>query len=102
MSKDEEIRKLEETIERYEKMKKSYSDDLDKIEAKIDYLIKVNNLLPSSSRVRSLIDTQMSIISGFRGICEYLDVTKERLEAAKNDPNYDHETWCSSKAKKNG
>ena len=98
---DEQIKSLEETVARYEKMKADYSENLDKIEARIDHLLKVDHLLPSCSRVRSLIDMQISTTSGLRGTCEYLDVMKERLEAAKNDPNYDHETWRSHKAKKN-
>ena len=98
---DDQIKQLEDTVARYEKMKSEYSDNLTKIETRIDHLIKNERLLPSSPKIRTLIDMQMSTTSGFRGICEYLDVTKERLEAAKNDPNYDHETWRSSKAKKN-
>lgn len=98
---DEQIKNLKETVARYEKMKSDYSDSLTRIEARIDYLLKVKKLLPSSPRVKSLVDAQMSTIFGFRNVCEYLNAIKERLEAAENDPNYDHETWCSGKTKKN-
>ena len=101
MTREEHIKNLEETVARYEKMKEQYSESLDVLEKRIDQLVKVEHFLPSSPRVKSLIDSQISTAMGLRGIYEYLNVTQERLEAAKNDPNYDHETWRSHKAKKN-
>lgn len=101
MTKEECIASLEETVAKYEKMKAQYSADLDKVEARIDYLLNEEHMMPSSPRVRALMDIQMSSTAGLRGVCDYLNVITERLEDAKNDPNYDHETWRSSKAKKN-
>lgn len=93
------VNNIETKVAEYEKMKNDYSDQMTAIENKLDYLLDEEGISPRSARIAHLESALSNMCSGYGGIVNHLEALKERLEDAKNDPNYDHENWYSSKAK---
>lgn len=84
MDREETIKFLEEKLTVYEDMRDSYISQMDSLNLKM-------SCIPEGLHKRDLTKTYENQAEGLRGIISYITALKERLEAIKNDPNYDDE-----------
>lgn len=84
MDREEKIKFLEDKIATYEAMRDSYIVEMDSIKLSMD-------CRPCGFRKDNLLRAYDTQSEGLRGIISYIDALKKRLEALKNDPNYDDE-----------
>ena len=83
-NKEETIQFLEDKLATYEKMKDSYVSQMDLIN------LKLSNMHEGVHK-DNLYRTYEYQAEGLRGIVSYIETLNKRLEAIKNDPDYDDE-----------
>lgn len=84
---NEFIKIIDKSIERYESLKISYTNQMTGIQNKINHLIKQEGYVYSNERIVRLLTAYDNNAEGLLGVCEYLKALYERKEAIKNDPD---------------
>lgn len=84
MGREENIQSLENTLATYEKMRDSYITEMNSIKLSLE-------CMPCGIKKENLLYAYDNQAEGLRGIISYINALKEKLEAIKNDPNYDDE-----------
>lgn len=84
---NEFVANIEKTIAAYEKMKQEYSDQMNNIKSRIDYLIENEHYSYSSVKISHLTNDYDNMAAGLSGICDYIEALQQRIEAMKNDPD---------------